>query len=361
MILVSYWATLRPLLPKRLIVLMKRYVRIDPICRAIRRVRRSRGSCIILISTPTHGNLGDQAIVFAQRTFLFDLGLDDQVIEISAEQYDEYSDYLSTYIEPDDIIVIDGGGNFGTLWPQVENKMRDIVSRFQKNRIVVFPNTMYYSSDEQGKLELNRSKIIYNGHPDIHLCAREIGSYEAMKEAYPNADVILAPDIVLYVHDAWKRNTRRGALICFRSDQETVLTAEDRSYIEKRLNYFGISCSQTAMQANVYINQENREREVRKKWVEFSGSELVVTDRLHAMVFCAICGTPCIAFNNVSSKVLGVYYWLRDLPHIRFCDDIDFFDKALKEALDAGPREYDSNNLAPQFKKIEMKFLPLMK
>ncbi len=55
-----------------------------------------------------------------------------------------------------------------------------------------------------------------------------------------------------------------------------------------------------------------------KKWNEFSSVQLVVTDRLHGMVFSAITGTPCIALDNISHKVYGAYQWLSYLPYLRF-------------------------------------------
>lgn len=41
----------------------------------IRNIREKKGFCIFFISTPQHGNLGDQAIVYAQMKFFESLGL----------------------------------------------------------------------------------------------------------------------------------------------------------------------------------------------------------------------------------------------------------------------------------------------
>lgn len=54
-----------------------------------------------------------------------------------------------------------------------------------------------------------------------------------------------------------------------------------------------------------------------------SSSKIVITDRLHAMLICAITGTPCIAFDNISKKVQGVCeLWLEKFPYIKFVDSI---------------------------------------
>lgn len=58
------------------------------------------------------------------------------------------------------------------------------------------------------------------------------------------------------------------------------------------------------------------------KFKDFQKSKLVITDRLHGMVFCAISGTPCIAFSNYNHKVKGTYDWIKDLDYIKYVDNI---------------------------------------
>jgi pyruvyl transferase EpsI len=65
----------------------------------------------------------------------------------------------------------------------------------------------------------------------------------------------------------------------------------------------------------------DRLRELTAKFELFASSELVVTDRLHGMVFCAITGTPCVVLDSKSPKVRGCYEWIRELPYIRFVED----------------------------------------
>ena len=46
---------------------------------------------------------------------------------------------------------------------------------------------------------------------------------------------------------------------------------------------------------------------------KFAKAKIVVTDRLHGMIFTIITNTPCIAINNLSGKVKGVYDTLSDI------------------------------------------------
>ena len=50
---------------------------------------------------------------------------------------------------------------------------------------------------------------------------------------------------------------------------------------------------------------------------------LVITDRLHAVIFCIITNTPCIAFDNATHKVSGVCDFLGKQPGLYFADNAE--------------------------------------
>ena len=55
---------------------------------------------------------------------------------------------------------------------------------------------------------------------------------------------------------------------------------------------------------------------------EFCDAKLVITDRLHGMIFAAISETPCIVFSNYNHKVGGTYEWIKQLPYIRYVENM---------------------------------------
>lgn len=55
---------------------------------------------------------------------------------------------------------------------------------------------------------------------------------------------------------------------------------------------------------------------------EFASAKLVITDRLHGMIFAALTQTPCIVLGNYNHKVKGTYEWLQELPYICFADTV---------------------------------------
>mgnify|MGYP002520369981 CR=1 FL=1 len=89
-----------------------------------------------------------------------------------------------------------------------------------------------------------------------------------------------------------------------------------------------------------------------QKLVQFSRAKVLVTDRLHGMVFAAITGTPCIVLSNYNHKVKGTYEWIRYLPYIRYAESVDDVEKYLPEILALENCEYDNKPLLPYFERI---------
>jgi pyruvyl transferase EpsI len=66
------------------------------------------------------------------------------------------------------------------------------------------------------------------------------------------------------------------------------------------------------------------ERTLEDFWDLLRTRKVVVTDRLHCMIFCAITQTPCVVLPNSNHKIKGTYEtWLSHLPHIAYMDELD--------------------------------------
>ncbi len=71
------------------------------------------------------------------------------------------------------------------------------------------------------------------------------------------------------------------------------------------------------------VSKKSREKTLQSKLNEFGSAKIVICDRLHAMIFAAITKTPCIAFDNVSKKVSGVYKWIEGLDYVKCVNNLD--------------------------------------
>lgn len=278
----------------------------------------------IIIATPCHGNLGDQAIVLAEKKFLNAMGFDNQsIIEINNMDYLRFGHLLNEYIHDDDTIVIDGGGNLGTLWPHEDDKISKILKQFSQNRTIIFPQTVYYDETQQAKTRLQKNQMIYSSHKNLTIMFRDEKSYDFAVNNFNGPKILFCPDIVLFLKNMVDSKDRNGVLLCFRDDLECVISPEKIEQLKEKLDERGLCFKNTSTVISEEVSFKKREYVLNKKLQEFAQTRLVITDRLHAMIFATITNTPCIALDNKSKKVSGVYQWIKHLNYVKCNENFD--------------------------------------
>lgn len=261
------------------------------------------------LDAATYNNLGDQAIALSMEIFLDDLFGQDNVFVINETEVISYLRSLKKEIKKDDVIALSGGGNMGDLYPRYESIRRLIIKNFPDNKIVIFPQTLDYSKDKYGTKELAEAQKIYSRHDKLWVCAREKRSYEKMKLIFPK--VLLIPDIVFYLYGKIPDTDgyRTGVGLCLRTDKESILSENEKAKIYKAVMSNKQCGALSTMEDNYsyYNTVQERWKVVERKLKEFSEKELIITDRLHGMIFSILMNVPCIAFDNSNHKVSGVY------------------------------------------------------
>lgn len=263
-----------------------------------------------------YGNLGDVAITYAQTEYLRN-NSKYQVIEIPISKSLEGLWFVKRHINPGDVVTTVGGGNMGDLYDQIEYIRQLVVRFFPKNKIISFPQTFDYSETTQGKKALQSARKVYNAHKDFTIIGREQTSFDLMTTNFPNANVILTPDIVLSLKELHPEQVRNGVVICMRKDAEKALTPEQNEFvIQAATDHFGeVSYYDTHIGKN-NLSVADRLSELHKIWNKFRSAELVITDRLHGMIFCYITNTPCLVFQNNNHKVKETHRWIQNAEYI---------------------------------------------
>lgn len=318
---------------------------------------------IMLVCAPSHGNLGDHAISIAELQALQALHPELKYIDLTDRQTGRIEKLYGRNAPSNMVVAIHGGGFLGSLWPQGEYRFRRTLQAFPNNKVIVFPQTITFDFEtDEGKAFLKESQEIYSKHPDLTIFVREKKSYALMQEYFPKVKSILVPDIVTLLNIPLKETERTGVLLCMRRDLEKVLDNSSiqkmQSILQKKYPNENISFTDTVIgDENTYIAPEDSETFVTKKLEEFKSAKLVVTDRLHGMIFSAITDTPCIALNNSNGKVQAVYDWIRGNEYVRFINNVSELEKQL-ENLDINKRyRYDrkliENAFSPMFAELE--------
>ncbi|OUP02962.1 hypothetical protein B5F36_10235 [Anaerofilum sp. An201] len=334
----------------------ERYVLKNTILKEFYAKRKKNPKTVFLVLTPEHGNLGDHAIALSITNILKQCGIN--YVEITGAQLYKAKQHNILGLFNKYPILINGGGNLGTLWFGIEDIFRQLILKNAQSPIICFPNTIFYHSTQDGQKEFEKSIQIYNKHKNLHLYAREKISYDIMRKAYKNVDLV--PDMVLALNKSDMQQKREGCLLCLRNDCEKTRTKTQEQQIRNQAEQlFGNAVRDTDMIAEHNIPVTERETALQEKFEEFSKAQLVITDRLHGMIFCAVTGTPCIVVDSKSPKVHGCYEWIKHLNYICFVDAPEQIVQTYRSIPD-GPHKYDNSDLMPYYDKIANDILEIL-
>ena len=293
---------------------------------------------VVIFGTPNHGNLGDYAIYVAEKKLFNQFLPSSNVFGINMTDFQHEIDSLTKLLKKEDLLILTGGGNLGNQYMDDETIRRTVIERFPDNRIVMFPQTLYFTEDEEGARERRETISIYNTHKDLWLVARDEQSYRAMQEMFIGK-VWLLPDVVLTWGEV-ETVQKQGALLLLRNDVEGVLQMSDRIQILEMLHQEYADVEETDTEICIETNLEVLEVELDRKLQQINRAELIVTDRLHGMIMAAISHTPCIVLNNYNHKLVETYKWIAHLKYIVFVQDISELKSAIKKIKQVENNDY---------------------
>lgn len=300
---------------------------------------------IFVFDIPEHGNIGDHAIASAQKKFIESNFPDYSYIEVPADISLVISNKLTDYISKHDIVMFHGGGNFGTLYPSHNDIRKAIISNLACISFIQLPQSVYFHDDNKVPLdEITESFAQKNNQ--IYLFAREKLSFDFFKDYFPDVNNYLIPDIVFSLPKVNSEH-KNGILLILRNDIEKNINFDKNALKKKLVSEFNdVSFSDTHIGEGLYIDYKKRDKYVSSKLEEFSRSKIIVTDRLHGMIFAYISNTPCIAIDNNNHKVRETYNaWLKDCNYIEYVDSPseDELVDLINQVINTKPLDYSLN------------------
>lgn len=288
-------------------------------------------------------NMGDHAIVEAEIRYLNKIFNNNvNIHEVSVSQTESAVDFLKKNVKGTDIIVLSGGGYIGDEYVEVYYPLKKILKNFSNNKIFCMPQTIFFKNKIREKNFINLCKKCSN----LQIFTREKKSYNIFNRHGVKNTIV--PDIVLS-NKVQKHISEGDILLCMRNDVERKITDDDISYIKQLLSGKKVREIDTVVE-NIF-DISNRKQELEKLMNEFSTSSLVITDRIHGMIFSYLTETPCIALSNYNHKVKSEYEWLKDCNYIYFIDDThDEFNNKLN--LIKNINEKETVNLENEFSPL---------
>ncbi len=272
----------------------------------------------IYVDIPVHGNIGDLLIMQGTLKFFEKNNLKPRIVApLFAFDMD--------WIQPDEVVVFHGGGNFGDLYSGMHQLRESVAKEKLHNRIIILPQTIHFSTPEV----MAKSVAIFQQHADVHLCVRDKKSYELAKQFTDKA--YLVPDMAHHLFPI-KGNLPQAqpktTLLLSRTDLEKVnIQATGKQfttitdwpevvgkreknfrlfYLAMRLFYrtgFGVLGNRIFAKfwpfyANTLIQDAIQ---------LFSRHEYLVTDRLHGHILASLMSKPHTLLDNFYGKNSGYF------------------------------------------------------
>lgn len=164
-----------------------------------------------LLEVPYHPNIGDTLIWQGEMDFL-------KNIPFKCKGMFALETFKFPEIKETDIILFNGGGNFGDLWTKHHDFKMEVVRRYPKNKFLFFPQTVYFE-----KRENLEACARFLSQYDVTICARDRVSYQTLCHHFKNK-ILLVPDMAFCMNmKKWQKTSYRAAeipLILKRSDKE---------------------------------------------------------------------------------------------------------------------------------------------
>ena len=245
-----------------------------------------------------------------------------------------------------------GGGNFGTIWPEIHGFRLRVLQDFVGIPIIQLPQTIYF--DDAEKIAEIAAAIKKQGN--YHLLARCQKSYEFAQQ-YLNTQVYLCPDMAFFI-GAVEPNQLPTVdhFILSRTDQEksatsikSVLSDTHLSDVEladwlepywKERFLHRLEMHSTWLRAKLDPNNQmlfvvwNLLSKVRlqRGVILLSRGRIVISDRLHVHILCILMNKPHLLIDNTYGKISNFYHsWTFTHSSVIYVKDINLLRKSVAE------------------------------
>ncbi|GHT37576.1 hypothetical protein AGMMS49593_04920 [Endomicrobiia bacterium] len=258
---------------------------------------------IFLLGTSEHNNIGDSAITIGTYEFIRRYFSEYRLVEVTGYYMQTDFQYISSFMRDNDVIFLQGGGNLGSMYTVEEDIRRRVIESFPANKIFILPQTIWFSDDERGKAELAKSAKVYGCHNGLVLFTRGKESLSLAKAYFPSVRCMNMIDMALMLSRDYAFD-RKGILTCIRDlGDESGLDEEIYNEVFDIIRKIELNYQQTKNRYGKSILPLMAGEVVNNELMKYARSKIVVTDRLHGMLFSVITKTPCVVMGSYTHKI----------------------------------------------------------
>lgn len=292
------------------------------------------GRKVHYLDVPMYGNIGDLLIMSGTLEFF-------KKHQINVTRYGMYFNYRTDWATEDDVIVFQGGGNFGDIYGPFQKFREHVIAVCPNNRIIILPQSIHFNDP----INLEECTRLFARHRDLHICVRD--SISADLAGKMSKNIYLLPDMA---HQLWPISRTapdtKPVLKLRRRDSETDSAVNSSGYafdwndlvgkhwifflsqIAERCMYhatrFGLNRPFSNLETLIWIKQANRF--VQSAIHLFSQHQSVESDRLHAHILACLLSLP----NRIGDNAYGknsryINQWTKSSELVQIEKNADLF------------------------------------
>lgn len=283
-------------------------------------------------------NLGDQAQTAAIPMW-FQTHFSWPVIHIKNNEVHQCLPLLARYIQPNDLVFLHSGGNFGDDWYQTQLDREKIITALHNNPIIQLPQTVFYSDTESGEKAVKRSQQVISNHPHLLIFGRDVQSAALAKSLFPLATVHAKPDMVLsldkyllehHAHMLAKSvKPIKKVLLILRNDKEGIYQSAEKQQMLAFLASIGYEVALWDTDVDDVFTESGRLNTLVKYLSYMASFDAVITDRYHGLIFSVLIKRPCVVMKTHNHKLTSAFDWFEQVNFTRRADTHEEISQAL--------------------------------
>ncbi len=240
----------------------------------------------------------------------------------------------------DVLLILQGGGNFGDFWRSHQDFRLEIIKRYPDNRILIFPQTVFYENEATLKSDAE----LMAKHANLTICARDAVSFGILKKHFSANNILMLPDMAFCIPPAtvskYRAAENQKTLLLKRTDKELV--AEELAgivgpsgdaeildwpsferasmitrFFEKALSNRGLVKNKMNWLIDLYADKVLRPYLVRTGVRFISPYKTIYTTRLHASILSILLHKEHRIIDITYGKITNFFdTWLADLEGV---------------------------------------------
>ncbi|WP_085317268.1 polysaccharide pyruvyl transferase family protein [Derxia lacustris] len=289
---------------------------------------------VVLLDYPNNSNVGDSLIWLGALALVRRLGL--KVRYYSDCRNADMARLSELARDRRLAFLLNGGGNFGSLWVHHQHFRLDIFEAFPDNIIIQLPVSTHFD-DPAGALA-QRTREVLARRPNVQLLVRDRPSADEFRSRF-GIEAWLVPDLAFMLGPLPRLPAQCPRIALLRSDKERRADQslavgadvpvvdwldEDREerLWQRTIHLMGgvVRAFDGDHQLLGWLYERLSRARLRRGIALLSRGETVLTDRLHAHVLSVLLGIPNSIGDNSTGKVRALYdAWTHESATVTWC------------------------------------------